>query len=243
MQCQTCGNSNPQGAHHCTSCGQKLISSQSGYPWWIVIVFVAIVLFAYLIFREATAPKTRPGINLTGLFQLLYPPTPTPTFTSAPSNTPPAIPSRTATPSVTPTRTPEASQTHTPTRTNTPTQTPLPTPTYTITNTEPVCDAMIHINNETYVGCDICKGTLPTIIRVGMKAYVNFIPPISNRVRDYPSRSAVVIGSMEPGTIMTIIDGPVCDDVLIWWKIETSNGLKGWTAETDGKDYFFLPVR
>jgi hypothetical protein len=66
-------------------------------------------------------------------------------------------------------------------------------------------------------------------------------PP--NRVRSEPSISDNVIAQIYPGTIVKVIEGPVCADSLVFWKVENANipGNNGWTAEGDGNEYWLEP--
>jgi hypothetical protein len=68
-------------------------------------------------------------------------------------------------------------------------------------------------------------------------------PP--NRVRTEPNLNADQIGLIEPGTIVDLLEGPVCADGLVWWKIAHSSlpGGEGWTAEGDGKEYWLNPYK
>ena len=64
-----------------------------------------------------------------------------------------------------------------------------------------------------------------------------------NRARAEPSRSARQIGLLEPGNIVALLEGPLCADGLMWWKVSATAlpGSLGWTAEGDGKVYWLLP--
>lgn len=80
---------------------------------------------------------------------------------------------------------------------------------------------------------------------MGDRAYVNPVPPRRNRVRSAPNNDTNenIIGFIEPGAGMIILKGPECYAGQIWWKIETEDGLVGWTSEGDGSDYWLLPLR
>jgi len=68
-------------------------------------------------------------------------------------------------------------------------------------------------------------------------------PP--NRVRSGPSRSAAQTGLLKPGTVVTLLEGPVCADGLVLWKVSEASlpGGMGWTAEGDGKEYWLKPYQ
>ena len=68
-------------------------------------------------------------------------------------------------------------------------------------------------------------------------------PP--NRVRDAPDTDAKIIYQIYPGTIVRVLEGPVCANGLVFWKVENENipGGVGWTAEGDMQKYFLEPVQ
>ena len=87
-----------------------------------------------------------------------------------------------------------------------------------------------------------CPGALPTRLKAGGYAYVSLDPPLANRVRNGPGKNYSVVGSVQPGKIMEITDGPECADNWIWWKIrELETNLVGWTAEGDNQGYWLVP--
>jgi serine/threonine protein kinase len=49
------------------------------------------------------------------------------------------------------------------------------------------------------------------------------------------------IGVIEPGELIYVIEGPVCNYGWLLWKVKTATGLEGWTPETDGKGFFLEP--
>lgn len=95
-----------------------------------------------------------------------------------------------------------------------------------------------------------CPGVLPTRLVVGSTARV-----VANRlnVREGPGpQFTTAYGtSISQGRIVTILDGPVCDDETIWWKGETgiitlTNGQQhniiGWMAEQSGDKWLLEPL-
>lgn len=83
--------------------------------------------------------------------------------------------------------------------------------------------------------------TYATRLRAGMRAYVAPIPPTANRVRENPARAAQVVGSIEPGIAMTILDGPRCADGWFWWYVQADNNVRGWTSEGRAGEYWLIP--
>jgi hypothetical protein len=66
-------------------------------------------------------------------------------------------------------------------------------------------------------------------------------PP--NRVRSGPGKADEVIAEIYPQTVVRVVEGPVCADGPVFWKIESAAVATGfgWTAEGDGKDYYVEP--
>lgn len=89
---------------------------------------------------------------------------------------------------------------------------------------------------------EVCQGDYPTHLTLYDHATVNPDPPVPNRVRAEPNQGAKILGEIQPGQGMTIIEGPVCTDGWIWWKVQADHtNLIGWTAEGDGDSYWLLP--
>ena len=66
-------------------------------------------------------------------------------------------------------------------------------------------------------------------------------PP--NRVRSEAVVGDNVIGQIYPGTILKVLEGPVCVDGLVFWKVQSTAipGGVGWTAEGDGTEFYLEP--
>lgn len=132
---------------------------------------------------------------------------------------------------------PEASPTfpsapHTPTPL--PSWTPIPslTPTATTTQTQ--------VAVATWYPC---AGSYPSRLQVGLRAYVSYDPPLPNRVRSQPNTTSNILGMLEVGEQMEILEGPVCSQGWIWWRISSlQKSLTGWTAEGDQNDYWLVPL-
>ncbi|MBZ0288691.1 MAG: tetratricopeptide repeat protein [Anaerolineae bacterium] len=73
--------------------------------------------------------------------------------------------------------------------------------------------------------------TLQLALVVGGKAVVTSTEGDTLRVRGGAGRSFEVIAQLEPGTIVTLLEGPQIVDDLSWWKIQTEDGLEGWAVE------------
>jgi hypothetical protein len=89
----------------------------------------------------------------------------------------------------------------------------------------------------------LCSDTLPTRVIVGKMAFVQEIPAISNKLRNEPEKSSAIIGQIQPGGKMQILEGPTCHDGSNWWKVQSiQNGTIGWTRENDRAAYYIAPI-
>lgn len=75
-----------------------------------------------------------------------------------------------------------------------------------------------------------------------MKASVSTDPPLPNRVRTSAGLNSTYLGLIEPGEEVDILDGPICSDNMVWWKVDNRKGLIGWTSEGDLNSYWLVPV-
>lgn len=75
-------------------------------------------------------------------------------------------------------------------------------------------------------------------------AFVLHDPPLPNRVRRTPSTSnGAIVGSIPPGVVMLMLEGPVEANGLLWWKVRSNlQRVEGWTPERDGSSFFVAPV-
>ena len=117
----------------------------------------------------------------------------------------------------------------TPTRafTNTSTTKPTFTPTWTIT---PV---------ENYIIVN-CPGAPDILLKLGDWAMVSMDPPLPNKLRSQPRSSSELIGQVQPGENVLVVDGPRCADKYTWWYVRRLDGLEGWTVEGDAEGYWLV---
>lgn len=88
----------------------------------------------------------------------------------------------------------------------------------------PTCaDGFTHLHADIYAR--VTPGTLP------------------NRVRSEPSKKGEIIAQLYPGTIVSVGNGPVCADGLVFWRVWNKNipGDWGWMAEGDFSEYYMEP--
>ncbi len=140
---------------------------------------------------------------------------PSPTSTPVPPTTVPVQPT------LTPTLEPEVTEVvHTEAPTTPPTETPIPAPTEVI-----------------------CLNAPPSRLTVGGTAQVTY-PTESNfphtlRVRATPN--GAIIGVLISGNQVRLLEGSICENDLLWWRVETLDGaLTGWSAEGQAPDVYYL---
>jgi hypothetical protein len=84
-----------------------------------------------------------------------------------------------------------------------------------------------------------------TRLATGGQAKVSEDNPTPNRVRAGPSRGNDIIAQLPPGTVVEVLEGPVCAEGLVFWKVDSDliPGGVGWTAEGTGQgvDYYLEP--
>ncbi|RPJ38355.1 MAG: SH3 domain-containing protein, partial [Chloroflexi bacterium] len=86
-----------------------------------------------------------------------------------------------------------------------------------------------------------CPDAATSRLKVGDLAYVTKDPPVPNRVRKEPNRQAEILGLINPGGSMQILEGPTCADGWVWWKVKNAD-LEGWMAEGDHETYWMVPL-
>jgi serine/threonine protein kinase len=203
----------------------------SSWVMWAIIVLVGLCLVGGVVggvgayfFIFAPQPTATPLVE-SGLAA---------TATALASQLAPPIPTTAAPQTATESASPQAS--HTPTVTILPSFTPSPsvTPTSSLEATQ---------TSNVQATWQPCVGIYPSRLHVGDKAYISYNPPLPNRVRTQPNTNADVVGFLQPGEQMDILEGPVCSNQWIWWRVRSlSTGMTGWTAEGDATNYWLVPM-
>jgi len=103
---------------------------------------------------------------------------------------------------------------------------PMPTPTYAPRKLEK----------------EECVAAYQTRLEVGMRAVVASDPPVPNRLRAEPGTETQIVGEIPPGQGMQILEGPICLNNWIWWKVHSDAGKDGWTSEGDEEGYWLIPA-
>ncbi len=180
-------------------------------------IVIAIGVYFYLTPVRATPTEVRLDLFLTQTelaHQLANP---------APTTEIPAPPSSTAT------LEPTASPSQEPTASPTTLRIDSPTPTNTLDPSD---------------NWEACPGIYLSRLHVGETAFVSTDPPLPNRVRTQPSLNGSIIGFLQPGELIDIIEGPSCSNKWIWWRVHSQKtGMTGWTAEGDSDNYWLVPVK
>jgi tetratricopeptide (TPR) repeat protein/uncharacterized protein YgiM (DUF1202 family) len=78
--------------------------------------------------------------------------------------------------------------------------------------------------------------TLQLALVIGQEAVVTSTEGDLLRIREGAGRSFEIIVQLEPGTVVTILEGPQIADDLSWWKIRTADGTEGWAVERVADD-------
>lgn len=102
----------------------------------------------------------------------------------------------------------------------------------------------LHITQDAVIQHEDCSAGW-TRLKAGGQAQVSRETITPNRVRSGSSQADEIIGLLHPGAVMKLIEGPVCADGLIFWKVENDSipSSVGWTAEGDGQEYWLEPYK
>jgi hypothetical protein len=82
-----------------------------------------------------------------------------------------------------------------------------------------------------------------TRLTPGQEAKVSDNNSLTNRVRLGPGTDEPIVALLYPGSIVRLIEGPICAAGAVFWKVGSYPTGIGWTAEGDGRDYFLEPIR
>lgn len=122
-------------------------------------------------------------------------------------------------------------------------KTPEEPPTPTVTSVQ-VIDTVSPITPPV-TGIPVCTGAPEKRLSVGSKAVV-CTKNDSVKLRSDPKHSAESIDNLLPGSGLSVIGGPVCDEtVAAWyWEVRTESDYIGWVSEGgDAVDpYYVCPV-
>ena len=86
----------------------------------------------------------------------------------------------------------------------------------------------------------VCPGAPPFLLKLRDWARVSLEPPLPSRLRERSGTNSAVVGQIQPGEDVLVIDGPQCADGYTWWKVRSVAGLEGWTIEGDEDGYWLV---
>lgn len=118
--------------------------------------------------------------------------------------------------------------------TSTPTAPPTLTPTLPATATQAPTSA------PTATPVTSCPGAPPLTLKPGDWAVVGTNPPLPNKVRSQAGIAGELIGQIQPGENVQVLEGPACADGYAWWHVRSLAGLEGWTVEGDAAGYWLV---
>jgi hypothetical protein len=85
-----------------------------------------------------------------------------------------------------------------------------------------------------------CPGAPAISLKVGDWAMVSVDPPLPNKIRSQPGTSGEIMGWVQPGENVLVVDGPRCAESFTWWFVRNLGGLEGWTVEGDSSGYWLV---
>lgn len=89
---------------------------------------------------------------------------------------------------------------------------------------------------------DPCSGLVESRLEPGATARVVYNGDgIGSNLRDNPGREqsgSNIVGILPEGSVVTLLEGPVCLDGRVWWRVQTIDGREVWMAEGDAQQYF-----
>ena len=84
----------------------------------------------------------------------------------------------------------------------------------------------------------ICPNAPSAYLILGRPAYVK-IEVLE--IHAEPTRSSFILNSVGSGSKLHVLEGPVCNDGVVWWKVRLLDGMEGWIIEgiKTGFTYFY----
>lgn len=83
--------------------------------------------------------------------------------------------------------------------------------------------------------------------QTGIRVNGSVVAITGSRVREAMTVTSRVITVAQPGTVMTVLEGPNCDDGMVWWRVRTrfevtDTFIEGWVGEGYPGEYWIAPV-
>jgi hypothetical protein len=148
------------------------------------------------------------------------------------------------TPTVAPTAAPLITVIPLPTQAPTEPVTPTAIPATALPTAEPATATPTPRNTPTLPppATIVCSGAPVTRLSKNGYAAASKTTATSNNVRSSPGLGANVLGLLQPGKGVQILEGPLCVEGYVWWKVRLlPNGITGWTAEGKDDVYWLVP--
>lgn len=84
----------------------------------------------------------------------------------------------------------------------------------------------------------------PAPTALGKDVLASVAPPegFKLKVRETASATGKVLGELDKGAQVAILEGPTDANGIKWWKVDNGQGLVGWSAEGVGTDKYLTPV-
>jgi hypothetical protein len=70
-------------------------------------------------------------------------------------------------------------------------------------------------------GVTACPGAPDISLKLDDWAMVSTDPPLPNKIRSQPGISGELIGQVQPGENVLVVDGPTCADGYTWWFVHS----------------------
>ena len=86
-----------------------------------------------------------------------------------------------------------------------------------------------------------CPGAPVSRLQPDYRGRITYTDGTMTNVRQAPTVTAAIIGSMPEGESFIAIAGPICADGYAWWNVEFDNGPIGFVAEGDASAYYLEP--
>lgn len=115
------------------------------------------------------------------------------------------------------------------------------TPTYTIVAQPSVTNVPSQLHEFDWTKC---RRDYDTRLKLNDEVTIgDYSSVFGYNVLDGPYADRNKIGSISPGDIAKVVDGPSCSNKWIWWKIFLEkDGTSGWIPEGDSQKYWLIPT-
>lgn len=98
-----------------------------------------------------------------------------------------------------------------------------------------ICLLPVQLSSQAQTDCELSP-------RLISNSIARVTPGEPNNMRDAPTTSANLIGTIPSRATFAVLDGPVCMDGFYWWYVNY-DGLIGWTVEGSADTYWLEPYQ